>query len=604
MKRLFKIFLLSAATCLVIVGVTARPLIAGSVYQSAQVQNSDTLNANTLLKVNRFRLDIIPPSSGVKFYRDGIVFLSNSKLEGKMLESHTSFGKIEAYYATLKDTSVGNHTLFSTSVTWDVPTEAMTFSSDYSVMYYTKLPGNKEKEKIYQAKYQLYKNGKRDWISDSKPLSFCTDKSVYTDPALSADGEKMIFVSDRRESIGGLDLFISYKEGNDWSAPINLGNLINTQGNETSPFLDQENNLFFSSDGRKGFGGYDIYLCHYNGRGWDKPVNLTQRINTPDDDLAITLSRLDAKSAFFTTRAKTGDRSPILFRVSFRDQSAISKLTNLSDAFQYIAQAGFSPEEAFIAETDKQVEVKKPQKEEPVAEAIPPQKQPEIKQEPVKPPVEEAPIAGYAIIYRVQFASNAKPKGSYEITAGGKKYKTFEYLYNGAYRSCAGDFTAPALATNLQNQLKREGYPDAFVVAFRNNERLTGSLQSIAKSQEQPGQKPVTEIAQTQKPAEIKQEPAKPPIEEASIPSDAIIYRVQFSANVKPRGSYEITAGGRTYKTYEYLYNGAYRSCAGVFSDKDSAAGLQNVLKREGFPDAFVVAFKNDVRITDPALFK
>jgi hypothetical protein len=141
-------------------------------------------------------------------------------------------------------------------------------------------------------------------------------------------------------------------------------------------------------------------------------------------------------------------------------------------------------------------------------------------------------------------------------------------------------------------------------VAFRNNERLTGSLQSIAKSQEQPGQKPVTEIAQTQKPAEIKQEPAKPPIEEASIPSDAIIYRVQFSANTKPRGSYEITAGGRTYKTYEYLYNGAYRSCAGVFSDKASAAGLQNVLKREGFPDAFVVAFKNDVRLTDPALFK
>ena len=88
------------------------------------------------------------------------------------------------------------------------------------------------------------------------------------------------------------------------------------------------------------------------------------------------------------------------------------------------------------------------------------------------------------------------------------------------------------------------------------------------------------------------------------MPADAVIYRVQFSTSAKPKGSYEITAGGKTYKTYEYLYNGAYRSCAGEFSSRASAATLQSVLKREGFPDAFVVAFKNDVRLTDPALFK
>lgn len=603
MKRLLKILLSSVAICLVISTVAEKSLVAGSGYKSASVQTSDTINPNALLKVDRFRLEIIPPSSGVQFYHDGIVFLSNSKLEGKMLESHTSFGTVEAYYAAFKDTTVGNHTIFSPSVLWDFPTDAMTFNSDYSVMYYTKLPSSKEKEKIYQAKYQLYKNGKRDWISDSKPLSFCSDKSVYSNPALSADGEKMIFVSDRRESIGGLDLFISYKEGNDWSAPINLGNLINTSGNEMYPFLDQENNLYFSSDGIKGFGGYDIYLCRYNGRGWDKPVNLTQRINTPGDDVAFTLSRLDGRSAFYSTRIKTGNRAPELFRVTFRDQYAINKLTNLSNAFKYLAQTGFTPEEAAVQEEVKKVEPVKQEKE-PVSEPVQPQKQPEIKQEPVKPPVEEAPIASDAIIYRVQFTSNTKPKGSYEITSGGKKYKTFEYLFNGAYRSCAGDFTVPGLATNLQNQMKRESYPDAFVVAFRNNERLTGSIQSIAKSQEQPSQKPATQTAQTQKPAEIKQEPAKPPVEEAAPPSDVVIYRVQFTANVKPKGSYEITAGGKTYKTFEYLYNGAYRSCAGAFTNRATAIALQNSLKREGFPDAFVVSFKNNVRLTDPALLK
>ncbi len=79
----------------------------------------------------------------------------------------------------------------------------MTFSSDYSVMYYTKRPSNKEPEKIYQAKYQVLKNGKSEWVSESKPLSFCTGKSVYSHPALSADGEKIVFTSDRSESAGG-----------------------------------------------------------------------------------------------------------------------------------------------------------------------------------------------------------------------------------------------------------------------------------------------------------------------------------------------------------------------------------------------------------------
>jgi hypothetical protein len=603
MKRLLRIFLLSAAFCLIIAGITAKSLAAGSVYKSVLIQISDTLNANALLRVDRFRLEIIPPSSGVQFYRNGIVFLSNSRLEGKMLESHTSFGTVEAYYAEFNDTTVGNHFIFSPSVSWDVPAEAMTFNNDYSVMYFTKLPGGKEKEKIYQAKYQVYKNGKRDWVIDTKPLSFCTDKSVYTNPALSADGEKLIFVSDRRESIGGLDLFISYKEGNDWSAPINLGNLINTSGNEMYPFLDQENNLFFSSDGIKGFGGYDIYLCRYNGRGWDKPVNLTQRINTPGDDIAFTLSRLDGKSAFFATRVKTGNRLPELFRVTFRDQYALNKLTNLSNAFKYLAQAGYTPEKEVISDEVSKVEAVKPDKE-PVAEPVQPQKQTEIKQVPINPPAEEIPEASDAIIYRVQFASNAKPKGIYEIISGGKKYKTFEYLFNGAYRSCAGDFTNSDLATNLQYQMKREGYADAFVVAFQNNERLTGSIQSIAKSQQQPGQKPPAQTAQTRKPVEIKQEPAKPPAEEVSPPADAIIYRVQFASNAKPKGSYEIAAGGKKYKTFEYLYNGAYRSCAGEFGNKSAAAFLQSVLKREGFPDAFVVAFKNNVRVTDPALLK
>ena len=603
MKRLYRIFILFAAICLVTAGADAKTIFAVSVFKSVAIQNSDTLDSNTLLRVYPIMVDIIAPSSGVQFYRDGIVFLSNSRSEVRMLESHTSFGKIEAYYATYQDTSVGIHRIFSPSFSWEVPCEAMTFNSDYSVMFYTKLPSKKEPEKIYQAKYLLYRNKKYEWVSDDKPLSFCSDGSIYSHPALSADGQQMVFASNRKESIGGLDLFITHREGSDWSSPTNLGNLINTQGNEQYPFLDQDNNLYFSSDGIKGFGGYDIYICLYNGRGWEKPVNLTQKINSRDDDIAFTMSRLDGKSAFFTSKSTAENRTLQLFSITFRDQSAISKLTNLSNAFKYIAEAKLSSSETVVPAAKRSVATRQAEKVQ-AGEPVKPEKLPEIKQEPAAPPVEEPVITDDAIIYRVQFLSVSKPKGSYELNIGGKIYETFEYLFNGAYRSCVGEFSNQIPAINLQNLLKREGYPDAFVVAFRNNERLTGSLLSLAKSQEQPGLKPSTEAAQSRKTSEISQKPAGPPVEEVSTASDAVIYRVQFLTTPKSKGSYEISAGGKTYKTFEYLYNGAYRSCAGEFNSRTPAINLQNVLKREGYPDAFVVAFKNNVRLTDPALFR
>jgi hypothetical protein len=578
MKRLLGIFLFSA---------TVNMATSGSVTGILD-QNSDTLDRNKLIKVDKFGLEILPPSSGVQFYRDGIVFLFQTKSEAKMLESHTSFGANEAYYGVQKDTSVSNHILFSPSFSWTVPCEAMTFNSDYSIMYYTKRPSNKEPEKIFQAKYQQAKNGKYEWISDSKPLSFCTDKSIYSHPALSADGEKMVFTSNKRESIGGLDLFISYKEASGWSSPINLGNLINTRGNELSPYLDQDNNLFFSSDGIEGFGGYDIYMCRYNGRGWEKPSNLTKMINTKDDELAFTMSKLDGKSAFFTTRYKTGNRPPQLFKVTFRDQYALKELTNLSNAFKYLAQSGLTP----------------------AVEEIPakPQPLPEIKQEAkltAEKAVENIAETSNEIIYRVQFVSNSKPKGSYNVTIGGRTYKTFEYLSNGLYKSCVGEFASTAQANNLQTIIKKEGYPDAFVAAFDKNERVTGNIQPAAKAQEQTVGKPVAEPAQPQKLPEVKkQEPVKPAVEKAATSTDNIVFRVQFSAYMKSKGSYEITIGGKKYKTFEYMYNGAYRSCAGEFSTSASAASLQKQLKQQGYPDAFVIATKGKERVTDPALFK
>lgn len=569
-------------------------------------------NARDLIRVDRFTLEIIPPSSGVQFYRDGIVFLSTTKSEARMLESHTSFGRVDTYYAIPLDTSTVNPVLFSPTLSWQVPCEAMTFNNDYTLMYYTRKPSNREPEKIYQARYELSKNKKHEWISDTKPLGFCSDRSLYSHPALSPDGEKMVFSSNRSESLGGLDLFISYREGSEWSAPINLGNLINTKGNELTPFLDQDNNLYYSSDGIPGSGGYDIFFCRYNGGKWEKPVNLTELINTPDDDLAFKLNRTDGKTAFFTTRYKSEGKEPQLFRITLNDRIILGKAVNLKEAFSLIARTGIPAGEEVVP-----VAVVEEKPEPAVREALPPSdlSKPKVAETVKEKLPEQAPVKASPelssdpdqVVFRVQFQSVSTKRDSRSITVGGRPYEVFEYFSNGTYKYCAGEFPSPAAAAGLQAQLRRDGYSDAFVVAFRNNERVTGSLQEIASKTGAPkpaGEAVNTQITQTQAQVQAQtqvqtQEPPGPAVQPVSGSQDKVVYRVQFTSYMNPRGSYEVTFGGTRYMTFEYMYNGAYRACAGEFSTSAAASGLQKQIMKEGFPDAFVIATKGSERVAN-----
>jgi hypothetical protein len=85
---------------------------------------------------------------------------------------------------------------------------------------------------------------------------------------------------------------------------------------------------------------------------------------------------------------------------------------------------------------------------------------------------------------------------------------------------------------------------------------------------------------------------------------NTVVYRVQFASNASAKGSYPVTISGKSYKTWEYSYSGAYRSTVGEFKTLAEATAFQKLVRQSGYPQAFVVAFKNNIRATDPALFK
>ncbi len=87
-------------------------------------------------------------------------------------------------------------------------------------------------------------------------------------------------------------------------------------------------------------------------------------------------------------------------------------------------------------------------------------------------------------------------------------------------------------------------------------------------------------------------------------PADIVVYRVQFASSMTKKGSYNISVGNKTYRTWEYFHNGAYRSTVGEFKTLKEAISFQNSMRNAGIKQAFVVAFKNNVRSTDAALFR
>ena len=478
--------------------VTKGVSLPASGHNTPHYQVTDTTNHNGL-RIRQFDLEIVPPSSGVQFYRDGIIFLSHSKIEEKIPEHHISFGSVRIYTAAFTDTMPGQYLAFTLDRPALFPTEATTFTPDYNTMYLSLIPKESSSEKIFRAD-----NTNSGWKLEPGPLEICTGNHIYSHPCLSADGTFMIFSSDMPGTTGGLDLFITRRQDKGWSIPENLGRTINSTGNELFASLDSSNNLYFSSDGLPGKGGYDVYVCRYDGSGWGKPHNLSAAVNTEDDELAFIINKAGDKTAFYTRRARTGRNRTQLFILDTKP--VMSGMSNwrmdeylLADAGAYVNDS--KPEkpagknEAATSTTGQNINRVQPGKKQDSIQVKTLAQTPENKKEsegsvrqtqtagptPVKKedpaaerqvqPVQTPAVKKDEVVYRVQILANTKAVGSQNITVAGKNYKSFEYLYMGGYRTTIGEFSTLAEASRLQAVCRQNGYSQAFVVAFKNNIR-------------------------------------------------------------------------------------------------------------------------------------
>lgn len=176
-------------------------------------------------------------------------------------------------------------------------------------------------------------------VDDVRPSKGLNSRKWDSQPAISCDGKTMYFASTRPGNVGGTDLWMStLGEDGLWNPPVNMGNQINTKGDEEAPYIAPDGlTLYFSSDGHPGFGDADIFRTVKNEDGtWSKPENLGHSINTPFREAGIVVSP-DGTTAYYASAQDGGLGGLDIYKIGMHRDIAPKEANVMVDAYVYDA---------------------------------------------------------------------------------------------------------------------------------------------------------------------------------------------------------------------------------------------------------------------------
>ena len=232
---------------------------------------------------------------GAVRFRDGVVFASSrpagtpTDLIYEGLNAHF----LNLYYVKLKDETAnnwGNPDMMKGGIRTRFHESSFTVDTSGTLAFFSRnnfLDGKKGKNDAKTILLKIYSlEIKGDKVGNIAEFPFNDDAYSLTHPSISPDGRHLYFSSDMPGGAGGKDIYVSHRQGESWSKPENLGPAINTSGNEVFPFIAQDGNFYFASDGHPGIGNLDIFQTRLSDKG-SKIRNIGAPINSEFDDFAI-----------------------------------------------------------------------------------------------------------------------------------------------------------------------------------------------------------------------------------------------------------------------------------------------------------------------------
>lgn len=313
----------------------ARMLMANDNYDDAEVQLNNYLAQNqndnmaqmllqacksiddryidtTLFVLEPLELEGFTNTFSVMEYGKGIAFIGD-KISSKRKTTNpwTGDSYLDIYTTEMqKDSSWSNPELLLGELNGPYHEGPASFTKNGKTVYFTrsnytekKLEVNDKQEnnlKIFKASLE---NG--EW-TNLESLPFNSDDYSTAHPALSPDGKTMYFISDMPGGLGGTDLYVTKLVNGSWSQPENLGEPLNTPGNEMFPFFDEDGTLYFSSTAHNSMGGLDVFKTVKDGDKWSTPENMNYPINSDKDDFGFLINQ-ETKTGYLSSSRSNQD---------------------------------------------------------------------------------------------------------------------------------------------------------------------------------------------------------------------------------------------------------------------------------------------------------
>jgi len=252
------------------------------------------------------------------YYQQGIVYVV-AREKNNFLDPKTGRAYFDLMYADLgPDGSSSKSVNFSPNIRTQYHEGPCTFSADGTELFFTRSnlsggQGINDKNGEVQLKIYSAVKGAEDWEQITE-LPFCSDDYAVAHPALSQDRLFLYFSSDMPGGIGGMDLYMVSRESGTWSAPVNMGAVVNTKDNELFPYCHPAGYIFFSSNGHESKGGLDLFVTAPDSVGaYTRIQHLDAPYNSSRDDLGLIVSA-DGTSGYLASDRKPTKGKDDLYR--------------------------------------------------------------------------------------------------------------------------------------------------------------------------------------------------------------------------------------------------------------------------------------------------
>jgi outer membrane protein OmpA-like peptidoglycan-associated protein len=209
---------------------------------------------------------------------------TRSSATGTLIHPWTGDKNSDIFISKMESKRYQNAEKFSDKINTELPEGSITFSEDFKEAYFTRCDYSETKNGYCGIYYTYLETNDKDSWAEPKRMTIFGDTINVGQPFLAPDGKRLYFASDAPFGYGGNDIYFMQKNGDEWSEPFNAGFLINTDKEELFPSVDSKGNLYYSSNGKIGYGGLDIFKATPDKNNFKNPERLPYPINSGADD--------------------------------------------------------------------------------------------------------------------------------------------------------------------------------------------------------------------------------------------------------------------------------------------------------------------------------